>query len=94
MPAARDDISIAEFTIADYPVVHVLWQRGDLWMRPSDGPEATLLKLTLVSVSPLNNVPVRVDSVPPNVRTVPYTLFVSVAVTVRPAAPTVSRPGL
>ena len=30
----------------DYAVVHVLWQRGDLWMRPSDGPEATLLKLT------------------------------------------------
>ena len=30
----------------DYPVVHVLWQLGDLWMRPSDGPEATLLKLT------------------------------------------------
>ena len=29
----------------DYAVVHVLWQRGDLWMRPSDGPEATLLKL-------------------------------------------------
>jgi ribosomal protein S18 acetylase RimI-like enzyme len=38
-------ITIGEFTMADYPVVHVLWQRGDLWMRPSDGPEATLLKL-------------------------------------------------
>ena len=46
MPAVRDDITIAEFTMDDYPVVHVLWQRGDLWMRPSDGPEATLLKLT------------------------------------------------
>jgi ribosomal protein S18 acetylase RimI-like enzyme len=43
----RDDsITIAEFGMDDYPVVHVLWQRGDLWMRPSDGPEATLLKLT------------------------------------------------
>ena len=39
-------ITIREFTMDDYPVVHVLWQRGDLWMRPSDGPEATLLKLT------------------------------------------------
>ncbi len=39
-------VTIAEFTMDDYPVVHVLWQRGDLWMRPSDGPEATLLKLT------------------------------------------------
>ena len=29
----------------DYPVVYVLWQRGDLWMRPSDGPEQTRLKL-------------------------------------------------
>ena len=46
MPTARDDISIAEFSMDDYAVVHVLWQRGDLWMRPSDGPEATLLKLT------------------------------------------------
>jgi ribosomal protein S18 acetylase RimI-like enzyme len=43
-PAAA--ITIREFTMDDYPVVHVLWQRGDLWMRPSDGPEATLLKLT------------------------------------------------
>ncbi|HEY5387375.1 MAG TPA: GNAT family N-acetyltransferase [Thermoleophilia bacterium] len=46
MPADRDAIIIAEFTTDDYPVVHVVWQRGDLWMRPSDGPEATLLKLT------------------------------------------------
>jgi ribosomal protein S18 acetylase RimI-like enzyme len=45
MPAGSDDVTIAEFTMADYPVVHVLWQRGDLWMRPSDGAEATLLKL-------------------------------------------------
>ena len=44
--AQRDDISIAEFSMDDYAVVHVLWQRGDLWMRPSDGPQATLLKLT------------------------------------------------
>jgi ribosomal protein S18 acetylase RimI-like enzyme len=46
MPALGHDITIAEFTMDDYPVVHVLWQRGDLWMRPSDGPEATLLKLS------------------------------------------------
>jgi ribosomal protein S18 acetylase RimI-like enzyme len=46
MRAARDDVTISEFIMDDYPVVHVLWQRGDLWMRPSDGPEATLLKLT------------------------------------------------
>jgi ribosomal protein S18 acetylase RimI-like enzyme len=46
MPTARDDITITEFDMDDYAVVHVLWQRGDLWMRPSDGPEATLLKLT------------------------------------------------
>ena len=46
MPEARDDIDIAEFTMDDYAVVHVLWQRGDLWMRPSDGPEATVLKIT------------------------------------------------
>ena len=38
-------VTIGEFTMDDYPVVHVLWQRGDLWMRPSDGPEQTLLKL-------------------------------------------------
>ena len=43
----RDDtVTITEFSMDDYAVVHVLWQRGDLWMRPSDGPEATRLKLT------------------------------------------------
>ena len=46
MSTLPDDITIAQFTMADYPVVHVLWQRGDLWMRPSDGPHATLLKLS------------------------------------------------
>jgi ribosomal protein S18 acetylase RimI-like enzyme len=39
------DITIGEFTMDDYPVVYVLWQRGGLWMRPSDGPRPTLLKL-------------------------------------------------
>jgi ribosomal protein S18 acetylase RimI-like enzyme len=39
-------VTIGEFTMDDYAVVHVLWQRGHLWMRPSDGPEATVLKLT------------------------------------------------
>ena len=45
MPTDRNDITIAELTMDDFPVLHVLWQRGDLWLRPSDGPEATLLKL-------------------------------------------------
>ncbi|HET6474827.1 MAG TPA: GNAT family N-acetyltransferase [Thermoleophilia bacterium] len=45
MERQAPEVTIAEFTMDDYPVVHVLWQRGDLWMRPSDGPEATLLKL-------------------------------------------------
>ena len=45
MPTAHDRVTITEVTMDDYPVVHVLWQRGDLWMRPSDGPEATLHKL-------------------------------------------------
>jgi ribosomal protein S18 acetylase RimI-like enzyme len=43
--AAPARISIDEFTMDDYPVVYVLWQRSGLWMRPSDGPEHTLLKL-------------------------------------------------
>ena len=41
MPVERTTVTIAEFTMDDYPVVHVLWQLGDLWIRPSDGPEAT-----------------------------------------------------
>jgi ribosomal protein S18 acetylase RimI-like enzyme len=45
MPAPADPITITEFTMADYPVVHVLWQRGGLGIGPSDGPEQTLLKL-------------------------------------------------
>ena len=45
MPAARDHILIDEFTMDEFPVVHVLWQRAGLWMRPSDGPEATACKL-------------------------------------------------
>jgi hypothetical protein len=35
MPPVRDDITITEFAVDDYPVVNVLRQRGDLWMRPS-----------------------------------------------------------
>jgi ribosomal protein S18 acetylase RimI-like enzyme len=46
MAQREDGITITEFSMDDYAVVHVLWQRGDLWMRPSDGPDATLLKLT------------------------------------------------
>lgn len=45
MTATPSDILITEFTMADHPTVHVLWQRSGLWMRPSDGPEATALKL-------------------------------------------------
>ena len=45
MPAARDSILISGFTMDDFPSVHALWQRAGLWMRPSDGPEATALKL-------------------------------------------------
>jgi ribosomal protein S18 acetylase RimI-like enzyme len=39
-------VAVEEFGMHDYAVVHMLWQRADLWMRPSDGPDATLLKLT------------------------------------------------
>jgi ribosomal protein S18 acetylase RimI-like enzyme len=46
MAPCADDVTISEFTMDDYAVVHVLWQRAGLWMRPSDGPEHTLLKLT------------------------------------------------
>jgi ribosomal protein S18 acetylase RimI-like enzyme len=45
MSAARDDILINQFTMDDFPVIHVLWQRAGLWMRPSDGLAATALKL-------------------------------------------------
>ena len=47
-PATPDKtaVTVEEFSMDDYAVVHVLWQRGDLWMRPSDGPDATLLKLS------------------------------------------------
>jgi ribosomal protein S18 acetylase RimI-like enzyme len=44
MPQAA--VTIEEFSMDDYAVVHVLWQRSDLWIRPSDGAEATLLKLS------------------------------------------------
>ena len=39
-------VAIDEFTMDDFAVVHVLWQRSDLWMRPSDGPEQVQLKMT------------------------------------------------
>ena len=45
MDTARADITISDFTMDDYAVVYVLWQRGGLWMRPSDGPGQMLLKL-------------------------------------------------
>ncbi len=38
-------VTIDRFTMDDFPVVNVLWQRSGLCMRPSDGPEETLLKL-------------------------------------------------
>jgi ribosomal protein S18 acetylase RimI-like enzyme len=46
MATTRSTITIDQFTMDDFPVIHVLWQRADLWIRPSDGPEETLLKLT------------------------------------------------
>ena len=42
---ARLGVIIEPFTMDDFPVVHVLWQRAGLWTSPSDGPEQTLLKL-------------------------------------------------
>ncbi len=39
-------VVIDEFTMDDFAVVHVLWQRSDLWMRPSDGREQVQLKMT------------------------------------------------
>ena len=45
MSSPQSDITITEFTMDDYAVVHVLWQRAGLWMRPSDGPGETLRKL-------------------------------------------------
>jgi GNAT superfamily N-acetyltransferase len=41
----QSGVTVEPFTMDDFPVVHVLWQRSGLWMRPSDGPEQTLLKL-------------------------------------------------
>jgi len=43
--SGRIGVTIEPFAMDDFPVVHVLWQRSGLWMRPSDGPEQTLLKL-------------------------------------------------
>ena len=45
MSGPQHGIVISEFTMDDYAVVHVLWQRAGLWMRPSDGPHETLRKL-------------------------------------------------
>ncbi len=39
------EFRIDQFTMDDYPLVHVLWQRADLWMRPSDGPAEVALRL-------------------------------------------------
>jgi len=38
-------VTIDDFTMDDFPVVHVLWQRAGLWMRPSDGADEVLRKL-------------------------------------------------
>ena len=42
---------IDEFTMDDFAVVHVLWQRSDLWMRPSDGREQVQLKMSATPTS-------------------------------------------
>jgi ribosomal protein S18 acetylase RimI-like enzyme len=39
-------VAIEEFNMDDYAVVHVLWQRAGIEVRPSERPDATLLKLT------------------------------------------------
>ncbi len=39
-------VTIAEFSMDDYAVVHVLWQRSGLEIRPSEDPDKMLLKLT------------------------------------------------
>jgi len=41
-----DTVTIEQFSMDDYAVVHVLWQRSGLEVRPSDGPDTALLKLT------------------------------------------------
>lgn len=40
------ELRLREFTMADYEAVDVLWRRAGLWMRPSDGAEQVVLKLT------------------------------------------------
>ncbi len=46
MSTASTSISIETFVMDDYPLVHVLWQRSGLFMRPSDDRKETALKLT------------------------------------------------
>ena len=41
-----DTVTIEQFSMDDYAVVHVLWQRSGLEVRPSEGPDTALLKLT------------------------------------------------
>jgi ribosomal protein S18 acetylase RimI-like enzyme len=38
-------VTVEEFTMDDYALVHVLWQRSGLEIRPSEGPDLTLLNL-------------------------------------------------
>ena len=46
MSTTSTGITIEDFTMDDYALVHVLWQRAGMFMRPSDDRSATLLKLT------------------------------------------------
>jgi ribosomal protein S18 acetylase RimI-like enzyme len=39
-------VTVTEYTPADYDAVYGLWERGDLWLRPSDGRDQVALKLT------------------------------------------------
>jgi ribosomal protein S18 acetylase RimI-like enzyme len=46
MGAANDDVRIGPFTLDNLDEVRALWEATDMWLRPSDGPRETLLKLT------------------------------------------------
>jgi ribosomal protein S18 acetylase RimI-like enzyme len=45
VPGTADDIHVTEFIMDDFAAVYELWERSGLWMRPSDGAQATRLKL-------------------------------------------------
>jgi ribosomal protein S18 acetylase RimI-like enzyme len=46
VPDCGAAISLGEYDPDEYEAVHRLWERSDLWLRPSDGREQVALKLT------------------------------------------------